>query len=74
MSLLFFASPRPASTSSGMEAEGDTLRQYANNLATEAEHQQLLRKLQKTQRLNNELNGEVEGVTRRLAKLRQERK
>jgi hypothetical protein len=57
-----------------MDPEGDTLRQYANNLVTEAEHQQLLRKLQKTQRLNNELTGEVEAVTRRLLKLRQERK
>lgn len=55
--------------------EGDTsLRQLASTLVAEAEQQQLLRQLQKAQKLNGELTTDLEGARRRLSRLRYERK
>lgn len=46
---------------------------YAHHIALEAEQQQLLRKLQRTQRHNTELAGELDAAKKRLQRLRYER-
>jgi hypothetical protein len=51
----------------------DTLNQFASVLVAEAEQQQLVRRLQKAQKLNTELTQEVESAARRLGRLRHER-